>query len=208
METNPVHLLIFVNNKKFDEGISATMTVDAIARLVGLTAETAVVREQTGEKAGPPLTGSVEIHQGEHFVVTRKHVEGGYDGVRERIEKELQKLRDGGRKVTFVESPPSVIYHDLPCIADHSPIGTTDVMVRVPSGYAASPIDYACLPAGSLLIGRVKGSPQQVIAADGRSWQQISYHPHGNGGGPAWNPQQHGFHTYMDELLTWLANVR
>jgi len=39
-------------------------------------------------------------------------------------------------------------------------------------------------------------------------WQRISYHPHVNGGGPTWNPNTHGLHTYLDELLTWLATVR
>src|SRR3954463_11281601 len=90
----PPKLHIFVNKKKFDEGITLKMTVDAIAALVGLTATNAVVREQTGDKAGPPLTGEVDIHEGEHFVVTRKHVEGGFEEVRQRIENELQKMRE------------------------------------------------------------------------------------------------------------------
>jgi hypothetical protein len=206
MDASKLH--IFVNKKRFSEGITPKMTVDAIARLVGLTAENSVVREQTGDKAGPPLSGEIDIHEGEHFVVTRKFVEGGFEQVRQRIEAELQKLRESGQTVTFIDSPPSVIYHGLPCTGDSAPVQNTDVLVQVPSGYAGNPLDYAFLPEGSPLIGRVKGAPQHTINSNGRVWRQISYHPHGNGGGPAWNPNIHGFHTYLDELLTWLANVR
>lgn len=75
------HLIIFVNRKKKTEqdGVTNPMTVDAIAKLVGLTEQTATVQEQQGEseKVGPPLSGSVEIKNGAHFLVTRKTVEGG-----------------------------------------------------------------------------------------------------------------------------------
>ena len=76
------HLVIFVNGKKktsTDDGVTNPMTVDAIARLAGLSGDTAVVHERKGED-GPvrdPLSGSVPIKNGEHFVVTRKNVEGG-----------------------------------------------------------------------------------------------------------------------------------
>jgi hypothetical protein len=201
-------LHIFVNKKEFSAGVTPKMTVDAIAQLVGLTAATSVVREQIDGKPGSPLSGEVGVRDGEHFVVTRKNVEGGFDDVLLRIEGELRKLRNSGQKVTLVDSPRVVVYHDLPCIADNAPVRSTDVMVQVPGGYAAAPLDYAFLPAGSPLIGRVKGSPQGMLSVGNTNWQQISYHPHGNGGGPAWNPNSHGFHTYIDELLTWLASVR
>jgi hypothetical protein len=76
------HLVIFVNGKKktsTDDGVTNPMTVDAIARLAGLTGDTAVVRERKGEDGpvGEPLSGSVPIKNGEHFVVTRRNVEGG-----------------------------------------------------------------------------------------------------------------------------------
>jgi hypothetical protein len=74
-------LVIFVNGKKKtseEDGVTNPMSVDAIARLAGLTADTAIVRRQ-GEDGpvGDPLTGEVEVKNGEHFVVTRKAVEGG-----------------------------------------------------------------------------------------------------------------------------------
>ncbi len=75
-------LEIFVNGKvktAKQDGVTNPMSVDAIARLVGLTAQTAVVRRRKGDH-GPvsePLSGEVVIECGEHFVVTRKTVEGG-----------------------------------------------------------------------------------------------------------------------------------
>jgi hypothetical protein len=75
-------LEIFVNGKvktAKQDGVTNPMSVDAIARLVGLTAQTAVVRRRRGDH-GPvsePLSGEVIIECCEHFVVTRKTVEGG-----------------------------------------------------------------------------------------------------------------------------------
>ena len=62
------------------DGVTNPMSVDAIARLAGLTAETAVVRRRQGEDGpvGDPLTGEVAIKNGDHFVVTRRTVEGGH----------------------------------------------------------------------------------------------------------------------------------
>ena len=76
------HLIIFVNGKKKtseEDGVTNPMSVDAIARLAGLTAETAIVRARKGEDGpvGDPLTGDVQVKSGDHFVVTRKSVEGG-----------------------------------------------------------------------------------------------------------------------------------
>jgi hypothetical protein len=87
METGSEHkkenLVIFVNGKKRtseEDGVTNPMSVDAIARLAGLTGDTAVVRRRQGEDGpvGEPLTGEVEIKNGDHFVVTRKTVEGGH----------------------------------------------------------------------------------------------------------------------------------
>ena len=75
-------LVIFINGKKKtseENGVTNPMSVDALARLADLTAETSVVRRRQGED-GPvsePLTGEVAIKNGEHFVVTRRKVEGG-----------------------------------------------------------------------------------------------------------------------------------
>jgi hypothetical protein len=73
------HLEIFVNGKKKEEGITNPMSVNAIAALAGLTADTATVRREQGEsgKAGDPLTGEVAIKNGDHFLVTRNGVKGG-----------------------------------------------------------------------------------------------------------------------------------
>jgi hypothetical protein len=74
-------LVIFVNGKQKTktDGVTNPMTVDAIARLAGLTGETATVRREQGEsgKAGDPLTGEVAIKDGDHFLVTRNGVKGG-----------------------------------------------------------------------------------------------------------------------------------
>lgn len=81
MANDQKHLEIFVNGKKKTEvdGVTDPMSVDAIARLADLTGDTAVVRRRQGEggPVGEPLTGDVEIKNGDHFVVTRRVVEGG-----------------------------------------------------------------------------------------------------------------------------------
>lgn len=86
METGSEHkkekFFIFVNGKKKtteQDGVTNPMSVDAIAQLAGLTGDTAVVRRRQGEggPVGEPLTGNVEIKNGDHFVVTRRTVEGG-----------------------------------------------------------------------------------------------------------------------------------
>jgi hypothetical protein len=82
MASEDKHLVIFVNGKKKtseENGVTNPMSVDAIARLAGLTADTAIVRPRKGEDGpvGDPLTGEVPIKNGDHFVVTRKAVEGG-----------------------------------------------------------------------------------------------------------------------------------
>ena len=120
--------------------------------------------------------------------------------VKARIMKELGLI---SWRTQLVEGPDAVIYYGLPSTL--GVIDTTDVLVPVPSGYPQSAVDYAFLPAGSPLQGRVPGVVQGTIQFGGRPWTQISYHPHNGGGGPAWDPTRHGFHTYVDEVLTWLA---
>jgi hypothetical protein len=110
--------------------------------------------------------------------------------------------------VTLLSSPsPAVVYHDLRA-SPSGPVASADVLVPVPPAYPGQFIDWAYLPEGSTLIGRVKGSAQEHrIRAVGTVWQQISYHPHNGGGGPAWNPTVHGFHTYAGELISWLRDA-
>jgi hypothetical protein len=204
------HIHIFVNRRKFDEtlGVKSSMTVDEVARLVGQTDETAVVRRSHGSSGNvsEPLAGYVEVKSGDQFLVTRKTVEGG-SGVTSRIEHELQSLRGSGQKVDYApEGTGYVIYFDLPVTGQES-TGASDVLVPVPQGYAGSMIDRAALPVDSPWIGRVRGQPQEEVTVAGRRWRLMSYHPHNGGGAPPWNPNQHGFHTYIDELLNWLGKI-
>lgn len=74
-------LHIFVNRRKFgaDDGVSETMTGSQIAGLVGVPAENAVVRYDTGADQREVGTDEpVKIQQADHFLVTRRTVEGGY----------------------------------------------------------------------------------------------------------------------------------
>jgi hypothetical protein len=121
--------------------------------------------------------------------------------IRARVTSELARVN---WKTKLVESPDAVIYYGLPSTLG---IATSDALVLIPGGYAQSMIDGAYLPQGSPLVGVVRGQPQPhcAIAADGRTWVLISYHPHTGGGAPAWDPTRHGFHTYLDELVSWLC---
>ena len=49
-----------------------------IAALVGVPADVAVVREESPDKREIPVGETVRIKDGEHFLVTRKIVEGGH----------------------------------------------------------------------------------------------------------------------------------
>ena len=119
--------------------------------------------------------------------------------VKARVLRELEKVT---WRTKLVENPDAVIYFGLPSTLG---VASSDVLVLVPSGYAQAMIDGACLPQGSPLIGVLKGQPGGAITAYGRTWVTISYHPHNGGGAPGWDPTQHGFHTYLDELVSWLS---
>lgn len=129
---------------------------------------------------------------------------------RARLNRELALLATGGQIATLVVgSEEVVIYRDLPTAgAGRGLPASTDVIAPIPAGYPST-IDLAGLPEGSLLLPHVKGGGncQRVVTADGRRWVLASYHPHGNGGGPPWDPARHGFHTYVGELLVWLAHL-
>ena len=139
-------------------------------------------------------------------MVTRKHVQGGFHIADQRIRTELERLEEGGQKAILLENPLAVIYKALPVTLPGATIAATDVMVPVPAGYPARQLDLAFLPSDSPLINMVKGVAQTVISAGGRSWRQMSYHPHNGGGAPPWNPNHHGFHSYVDELISWLGS--
>lgn len=119
--------------------------------------------------------------------------------VKARVLRELEQIT---WKTKLVENPDAVIYFGLPSTLG---VESSDVLVPVPGGYAQAMIDGACLPQGSPLIGVVKGQPSGMLTADGRTWVSISYHPHNGGGAPGWDPTRHGFHTYLDELVSWLS---
>lgn len=129
----------------------------------------------------------------------------------ERINRELAMLAEGGLKADLVNSGRDfVIYHGVPTGGASCGLPpSTDVIVPVPGGYPASPIDLAGLPMGSPFLVRVKGgqNSQGVVDAGGLRWQLASYHPHSNGGGPPWDQNRHGFHTYLDHLIAWLEKL-
>jgi hypothetical protein len=125
----------------------------------------------------------------------------------ERIASELAELARRGVAADYFENEAVVIYRNVP-VGEGEP--DVDIAVKVPSGYAAARIDLAALPeARWSLLDRLKGgtNDQGRFGADGQTWRLASYHPHINGGGPPWDPSQHGFHTYYDELVSWTHHV-
>ena len=203
------HLLtIFVNDKPFnqDDGVKHDMTGTEIAALVFDDPQNYDVYKLPGDEVIKPGQ-HVDIHDCERFKVIRKTVTGGYELA--RIERELEFLRKSGAKVTFVPEVPGVVYHAVPARHDYPHLAATDIFVALPSGYPGQTLDGAYLPIGSPLLGRVVGNPQPVhVNALGQQWQLVSYHPHAGGGAPQWDKNKHGFHTYVDELLTWVHRAR
>jgi hypothetical protein len=130
---------------------------------------------------------------------------------RERIERELARLREGGVTAEVIPEPRAVVlYHRVPTGGERVGLPPVeDVVVPVPAGYPGSHIDLAGLPIGSPFLLRVKGGQnnQGIVTAGGRQWQLASYHPHNGGGGPPWDQMQHGFHTYLDQLIAWLHHL-
>lgn len=200
-------LSITVNSRKFTEhdGVHHIMTGEQIAALVyPQNPRETRVWEVSPEKREIEIDKKTEIKGCEVFDVVRKKVDGGYEGA--RVELELAKVRESGQVVTKTENPAAVIYHDLRTRPGNA-VTKTDVLVVIPGGYPGQMLDGAYLPEGSPLIGRVKGKPQEQLTAIERTWRLMSYHPHNGGGGPAWNPAVHGFHTYVGELLSWLYDA-
>jgi hypothetical protein len=80
MEKHGLH--IFVNRRKVEagDGVRERMTGAQIAALVGVPADNAVVRIDSGhDKREIGINEVVHVKNGEHFLVTRKHVEGGHE---------------------------------------------------------------------------------------------------------------------------------
>jgi len=199
-------LSIIVNNKRFTEaeGVKHQMTGRQIAALVTDTPDaTEVFHLKKGEAEPVPLNEQVHIENCDEFRVIRNNVAGGFEPT--RIQRELEKLKQGGCRADFIEQPfPAVIYRDVPARPGYKHLQMTDVLVTVPGGYPGQPLDGAHLPEGSPLLGRVAGSPQGLVVAGGRPWRLVSYHPHNGGGAPLWNKDKHGLHTYFDEILCWI----
>jgi hypothetical protein len=130
---------------------------------------------------------------------------------RERILRELALLLEGNQIAELVSNGREfVLYRKVPTGGARLSLPEfTDVIVPVPAGYPASPIDLAGLPVGSPILPRTKGGQnnQGVVEVAGINWQLASYHPHSNGGGPPWDQMRHGFHTYFDHLISWLENL-
>jgi len=81
-ESQAFGLHIFVNRRKFEkgDGVRPQMTGAQIAALVGVPADNAVVRFDTGpDKREIGIDEAVNVKNGDHFLVTRKVVEGGHE---------------------------------------------------------------------------------------------------------------------------------
>lgn len=202
-------LQITVNSRVFTEeqGVRPQMTGVQIAALVyPENPRETCVWLTSGVKREVGLDEKIHIEGCETFDVVRKEVTGGYEAA--RVQREVAALTASGAKVTFVDAPGAVVYHEL-SVGPGLPVSQTDVLVIVPSGYPGHMLDGTYLPEGSPLLGRVKGQAQDTfVSALGRRWQLISYHPHNGGGAEPWNPTRHGFHTYVGEVLSWLYNAR
>jgi len=80
MSNDKLH--IFINRRKFDEtqGVKPQMTGGEIAALIDVPGDLAVVRDDSGpDKREIGIGETVQIKNGDHFLVTRRTVEGGRD---------------------------------------------------------------------------------------------------------------------------------
>jgi hypothetical protein len=80
-ERDQQHLHIFVNRRKFEEGdgVKPRMTGAEIAKLVEVPPDNAVVRWDSGPHKGQEIgvDETIAVKNGDHFLVTRKIVQGG-----------------------------------------------------------------------------------------------------------------------------------
>lgn len=203
-----IGLTITVNKQTFNttDGVKPEMSGREIANLI--TDQPAEVKRLiNGGEVDVPLNATVKIEGCEEFKVIRCNVVGGYELA--RIDRELATLRENGAEVEFIISPaPAVIYRHVPTRPGYAAIADTDVLVVVPPAFPGAMLDGAYLPQGSPLLGKVAGQRAQgTLQADGRTWELVSYHPHNGGGGPAWNPNRHGIHSYYSEVLSWIQGA-
>jgi len=75
-------LHVFVNRRKFDagDGVQEEMTGGQLADLVQVPRDNAVVRRESGPEKQEPIgiDQVIQVNNGEHFLVTRRVVEGGH----------------------------------------------------------------------------------------------------------------------------------
>ncbi len=130
------------------------MTGLQIASLVSDTPRnTEVFHLKKGESEPVPLDKEIHIENCDEFRVIRNNVAGGFVEPT-RIERELDKLRQGGCRVDSIQMPfLGAIYRNVPTRPGYRHLQMTDVLVIVPSGYLRPrPLDGAYLPAGSPLL--------------------------------------------------------
>ncbi len=131
----------------------------------------------------------------------------------DRIRKELEWLKERSNFEAVLIKEGGNYFVLYPGVTTAGKINglpeTVDVLVPVPPGYPTSAIDMPALPSDSKLIAHVFGgsNPQGTIAASGRQWRILSYHPYNGGGAAAWNPMLHGFHDYYHQIFIWLHNL-
>ena len=198
-----VVLAIKVNRLRFTEndGVKPKMQGREIAALVEQNPDQTKVERLTPHGAvAVGLDETVPVQNGDEFKVIRCNVNAGYQAA--RLEREIALMLERGAKVTLLADASAVIYHDVP-VRHGLPVASTDVLVKVPSGYPGGIIDNAFLPEGSPLLSLTVGATQHVETISGRRWTQKSIHPH-TGNGIPWNKDIHGFHTYYTEMVNWL----
>jgi len=81
-EHEHLHLHIFVNRRRFEvgDGVKPVMKGAEIAALIDIAPENAVVRRSSGPHDNEEIAidQSIKIKNGDHFLVTRRVVEGGH----------------------------------------------------------------------------------------------------------------------------------
>jgi hypothetical protein len=135
-------LEIIVNNKRFTEaeGVKHHMTGLQIAALVSENPRNMEVFKlvKRGEPEPEPLDKEICVENCDEFRVVRNNVAGGFVEPT-RVERELEKLKQGGCRVDFVQQPfPAVIYRDVPTRPGYQHLQMTDVLVIVPGGVSRS----------------------------------------------------------------------
>lgn len=196
-------LVILVNRLRFTEktGVKHQMKGREIAQLVEPDPSQTKVQRLAPNPKDIGLDETIEVECGDSFKVIRCNINAGFQS--ERIASELARLQALGARVTFLPGPtPAVIYHDVP-VGPGLPVPATDVLVKIPAGYPGGIIDNAFLPEGSPLLSCTRGGEQHVETIAGRPWKQKSIHPH-TGNGIPWDKNRHGFHTYYNEMVSWL----